>query len=367
MELEHNEFRRVSVLERISIEAIDGDPSVTGRSMLEMLANNRALIIKVPGYGGLHQRSIDLARWFFNQPYEAKATADGCRFFSEKFRDADIQFEFAGESYRRMTADVYGKERGWTPLGKSNSAVRNEMFQYGCEKLPSGRDEPALQNVWPTCANADRFVSAKRALMDRMESLHRSLFSVISAGLFGGCTTRLCSEDVNIFCRDTHYFPKPQAMPSCEAQESIWVRNNAHVDLGETTLIKVEPGLQLYTGRATEYEYIINDSKGWCEIEASAFEQDDLLLITGLALEIRLGGAVPAVWHRVVGTTSKESADSRYSIVSFGNAGSNDLLTPLVPGRREYIPIHRNHLPLVGNRGYVAALTKTNGSAASCA
>jgi isopenicillin N synthase-like dioxygenase len=356
---------RAITLERLELADIEKVPGSTGNHLVDKLKKDRALFIRVSHYNDVHEESARLSRLFFALPQEEKHSALGVHFFRRHCGDLRLSTSFLGETYCASAAELFGKERGWVPTGESNTKVRKEYFQFGFEVgAPVESRGNLIQNVWPLGDFGRYFKRVKLRHLDLFCTLHLAIFRAMSRHFFNGCSDRFHTWPANILCRDTHYLPQ---QTSCEVgiNSNYHVRNLPHIDLGEGTLIKVENGLQIYTGRCTDAESIFNDVAGWKFIDESGCSPDDLLYIPGLALEIRSGGKIPATWHRVVAETDTGAAHPRYSIVSFGNAGTYDILAPFDSRRDErqayaYIPIQRDHLPIIGNGVYVGRLQRGN-------
>lgn len=265
--------------------------------------------------------SMAAGKEFFALAVSQKNEVDGAAFFRAHHND------------RR--ADFLGKERGWSRSG----ARAKEYFQYGPEVRRG--DESFIPNIWPTGDFGREFRLVKLDHLARLCAVHRAMFGVLGSVLN---KDKIAESPDSILCRDSHFLPTTQ---------SSVVRNKAHVDLCEGTLIHVEPGLQLYQGEAREPADVVDDAAGWQDVSGAG-----LLFIPGLALEIRTGGALRATWHRVVSRVSAEQ--SRYSIVSFGHADVDDVLGPdLVPRghepARHYEPISREQLTVMGGLEYLRA------------
>ncbi|WP_246761128.1 2OG-Fe(II) oxygenase family protein [Ralstonia solanacearum] len=134
------------------------------------------------------------------------------------------------------------------------------------------------------------------------------------------------------------------------------IRNPAHVDLSNGTLVHYREGLQLYAGRQRERAAICRDEAGWCDLDGASLPPDALIYLIGLATEITTHGRYLATWHRVVCDGPPGMHTPRLSIVSFCNAGIDDVL----PGGADlrasgivYPPIERALLPVIGNVAYL--------------
>ncbi len=352
-------------LDRLEFSDIEKVPGSTADHLVDKLKKDRAIFIRMSDYDDVHKESVRLTRLFFALPEEEKHSALGVHFFRRQCGDLRLSTSFLGETYCASAAELFGKERGWVPTGQSNTKVRKEYFQFGLEGGASVESQGDLiHNVWPIGDFGRYFNRIKLRHLDLFCTLHLAIFRAMSRHFFNGCSDRFHTWTANILCRDTHYLPQ---QTNCEARINggCHVRNLPHVDLGEGTLIKLENGLQIYTGSCAGADSISKDVAGWKFIDESGCGPNDLLYIPGLALEIRSGGKIPATWHRVVAETDTGAAHARYSVVSFGNAGTYDILAPFESRRDErqacnYIPIRRDHLPIIGNGVYVGRLHRGN-------
>lgn len=340
-------------LHRLHVDELNEAPGSAGDRLLTALRVSGACILEVPQYGVLHSRSLAAARWLFSLDSLSK------QFPSTPAADAqaaaDVSCEFGGMTFRRAASEVFALERGWVPPGRSSSGVAKEYFQYGHDIPNTVTRSSRLMNVWPDCVGAQEFRASKLEYVNVVTRAHVAMCRAVSAALFDGRTDAFHRSPLNLICRDTRYLPRPS---SEGAKKETWIRNKPHVDLGEWTLIKVEKGFELLDGDSSDHGRNPDESNAWAPVPPQAFGADEVLVIAGLALEIRLGGAVRAVWHRVVGSP-EGPPESRYSIVTFGNAGLDDVLSP-IPGKsessRHYPAIRRDELPIVGNRAYMRVL-----------
>ncbi|KFX80417.1 hypothetical protein KR99_25785, partial [Ralstonia solanacearum] len=207
----------------------------------------------------------------------------------------------------RSLAELLGAERGWIPRGTSPSGANKEYLQYGVfgRRVPDGL--PGLKHnlwpCWPDPVQTRAFRMAKIRQTRFHARVHRAMLALLGGELSPpGAPAAPAHPPYEILCRDTFYHPHP-ATPdagTADRQTTRPVRNPAHVDLSNGTLVHYREGLQLYAGRQRERAAICRDEAGWFDLDGACLPPDALIYLVGLATEITTRGRYLAAWHRVV-------------------------------------------------------------------
>jgi isopenicillin N synthase-like dioxygenase len=347
-------------LEHVHLEDLESHCSKATEGVIQALESAMGVIIEVPGFTASHLKALQHAQEFFKLSYEEKSRINGPAVFHSILGKKRITLKQGSKRLSKTKADVFGRERGWVPPEQTNSGVLKEYFQFGLELSENEiNDMPDwVPNIWPTGAFAKEFKQAKLTHLDLFCRIHRAILHTISSVLaaqYG--TAPIFGWPANIICRDTRYLPGAQIIDSDSSVARI--RNKPHLDLGESTVIRIADGLQLCMKPPPLPKTPSNDN--WVSISAAGMTVDSVLFIPGIALEIRTNGLFKACWHRVVAVDNDAANQERLSIVSFGNAGITDTLQPLkgliakrFPVCKTYYPrIKRHLLPLIGNSGYL--------------
>lgn len=327
------------------------------------LARHGAIILTAEGAHRLHMRSLDAARSFFHADAAIKAAVDGRRHYAARHGDATLAFRHAGIEHRCSLAELLGAERGWIPRGTSPSGANKEYLQYGVFGRRVADGLPGLKHnlwpCWPDRAQTRAFRAAKIQQTRFHARLHRAMLALLDSELSPpGQPAAPAHPPYEIICRDTFYHPHPAApmAGAADRQAPRPIRNPAHVDLSNGTLVHYREGLQLYAGRQRERAAICRDEAGWFDLDGASLPPDALIYLIGLATEITTHGRYLATWHRVVCCGPPGMHTPRLSIVSFCNAGIDDVL----PGGADlrasgivYPPIERALLPVIGNVAYL--------------
>lgn len=359
------EARRRLALDTYALADIERAAPHTLACVKASLARHAAIVITAEGAHLLHMRSLEAALSFFQADAAIKAAVDGRRYYAGRHGDATLTFRHAGIEHRRSLAELLGAERGWIPRGTSPSGADKEYLQYGVfgRRVPDGL--PGLKHNlwprWPDPAQTRAFRMAKIGQTRLHARLHRAMLALLDSELAPpGPPAAPAHPPYEILCRDTFYHPHPAAPEAgiADRQTALPIRNPAHVDLSNGTLVHYREGLQLYAGRQRERAAICHDEAGWFDLDGACLPPDALIYLVGLATEITTRGRYLAAWHRVVCDSPCGTHRPRLSIVSFCNAGIDDVL----PGGADlrasglvYPPIERTLLPVIGNVAYLAS------------
>lgn len=305
---------------------------VNNEEFVRHIQSKQYALLHVSDIYRLYEESLYLSKAFFSLSDNEKGTA----ILTDNEYQGYISGDFNGNVVNALVHEVAKRERGWVSKGNVNSRMPKEYFQYGHELKQDEICEGWIQNVWPQEGLIQGFKEVKLRLLSLYDNVHEVIFHCIE-NVLG--IPEILMWPRNVMVRDTYYIPVNE--------DSVAVRNACHVDLGEITLIHVEPGLEI----------LIDDE--WSEFDSEKWCSDIILCITGLALEIKSGGVIKASPHRVVCHDRLSGSKVRYSCVSFGNGGVNDILKPQLKmnnSMKEYLPIKRNILPLVGNKKYTETI-----------
>ena len=348
----------------VSLKDIDKGGIETLLSVRSSLARDSAIILDVSGSDALHERSITASTFFFDAPDTVKSEVEGKQYFRRKFGDRRIELSYGERVFQPSLAELLGGERGWIRRGTSPSKADKEYFQFGKYGNYSPRGSlTAKENIWPKHKAFRSFRRLKEEQLRLHERIHTAMLGVLQRDFVqehyrGG----KWSAPYEIICRDTLYHPSG-ACSASNVNTGKGVRNPAHVDLSNGTLVHFRDGLQLYTGKHREKAAISNDERSWADLGSTKLPQDTLIYLVGLATEISTQGKYRAAWHRVTEGKSIGLNQYRSSIVSFCNAGIDDILL----GGRDHAVSHisypavpRQILPVIGNQAYCDAMHTTN-------
>ncbi len=355
--------RRHLALDTYALTDIERAAPRTLACVRASLARHGAIVITAEGAHLLHMRSLDAALSFFHADAAIKAAVDGRRYYAARHGDTTLAFRYAGAEHHRSVAELLGAERGWVPCGTSPSGANKEYLQYGVfgRRVPDGL--PGLKhNLWPCWPDRAQTCAFRVAKIEQTRfhaRLHRAMLALLGSEL--SCSGQPAAPALppdEIICRDTFYHPHPAAPAAGAADRQVPrpIRNPAHVDLSNGTLVHYREGLQLYAGRQRQRAAICHDEAGWLDLDSACLPPDALIYLVGLATEIATRGRYLAAWHRVVCSDPPGMHGPRLSIVSFCNAGIDDVL----PGGNDlrasgfvYPPIERTLLPVIGNIAYL--------------
>jgi len=339
-------------LPRYSLKQLEATrPALAARLVADLISCG-AIIIEVEHYGDLHAASLRETERFFLASEEVKATADGLLHFKNIHGHAVVELRHGPLVLRPTIAELLAQERGWVRRGQSPSKADKEYFQYGTlgESVPK-KVRALKHNVWPIGGTSWRyFKSIKEQQLAVHDHIHKLMIEFLQPQVSPlSFLSNSAAQLREVICRETLYHPSTKPLqPRC-------IRNPPHVDLSNGTLICHVEGLQLYCGIHRRREDICQDELHWFDVDTRLLNSNSLIYMVGLATEISSRGEYSAVWHRVTSGNRNQVAAPRMSIVSFGNAGIDDLLDGGVDqrsGRSVYPTIARNLLPVLGNKAY---------------